>query len=421
MHFSVRLETSHVVDTSKQLWAGVLPHDKSNNMVFNWSYKNTENVRLQDVLGESLLDICKVTPGGVLVFFSSYGILNKVVARWKTTNFMAALVEQKCVLVEPNGPIDNVIAAFYRANGDESKKRPSSRSKGGGGGGRNEQPVQVLKSQTGGLLLAVCRGKVSEGIDFTDQHCRAVVIVGLPFPNTKDLQLRLKKEDHDSKSRVDSNFLNGSAWYSLQAFRALNQAVGRCIRHRNDYGAVILLDERFTEQRTTHSVSKWMRPSIAIFPKFDDALASLREFFARNAAVAADSAGAGVVPVPVASIAAADASPGKRWCCSKCARPLSLSAKPRLFSCNKSHMLQLGGSAALSQSIECLVFDPNSLNSTVVFRDAGDPFYVAADGLAYVNLKCACQSSVGVIVEAANAENVNLIGEHWLLGTAVLL
>jgi Rad3-related DNA helicase len=51
------------------------------------------------------------------------------------------------------------------------------------------------------LTFCVKRGKVSEGIDFSDQHCRAVVIVGVPFPNTKDLQLRLKKEDHDAKVR----------------------------------------------------------------------------------------------------------------------------------------------------------------------------------------------------------------------------
>lgn len=64
----------------------------------------------------------------------------------------------------------------------------------------------MLPSQNGGLLLAVCRGKVSEGIDFSDQQCRAVVIVGVPFPNTRDLQLRLKKEDHDAKGKEERSF-----------------------------------------------------------------------------------------------------------------------------------------------------------------------------------------------------------------------
>ena len=39
--------------------------------------------------------------------------------------------------------------------------------------------------------------------------------------------------------------LTGEAWYVQQASRAVNQAMGRVIRHRHDYGAIILCDERF--------------------------------------------------------------------------------------------------------------------------------------------------------------------------------
>lgn len=39
--------------------------------------------------------------------------------------------------------------------------------------------------------------------------------------------------------------LTGEEWYSQQASRAVNQAVGRVIRHRHDYGAIIFCDERF--------------------------------------------------------------------------------------------------------------------------------------------------------------------------------
>ena len=38
--------------------------------------------------------------------------------------------------------------------------------------------------------------------------------------------------------------LGGEEWYRQQASRAVNQAVGRVIRHRLDYGAIILCDER---------------------------------------------------------------------------------------------------------------------------------------------------------------------------------
>lgn len=39
--------------------------------------------------------------------------------------------------------------------------------------------------------------------------------------------------------------MTGEDWYTQQASRAVNQAVGRVIRHRHDYGAIIFCDERY--------------------------------------------------------------------------------------------------------------------------------------------------------------------------------
>lgn len=40
---------------------------------------------------------------------------------------------------------------------------------------------------TGALFLAVCRGKVSEGLDFADNNARAVICVSVPIVNQKSL------------------------------------------------------------------------------------------------------------------------------------------------------------------------------------------------------------------------------------------
>jgi Rad3-related DNA helicase len=37
--------------------------------------------------------------------------------------------------------------------------------------------------RSGALLFAVCRGKISEGMDFIDDHARAVISIGIPYPN----------------------------------------------------------------------------------------------------------------------------------------------------------------------------------------------------------------------------------------------
>ena len=71
------------------------------------------------------------------------------------------------------------------------------------------------------------------------------------------VQVRLKKEVLDEARRsagaakrtrdgaAPAVRLTGEAWYSQQATRAVNQAMGRVIRHMHDYGAIILADERF--------------------------------------------------------------------------------------------------------------------------------------------------------------------------------
>lgn len=48
--------------------------------------------------------------------------------------------------------------------------------------------------------------------------------------------------------------------YIQNAMRAVNQALGRIIRHRNDYGAVLLADARFSGLH--HMLSTWIRPHL---------------------------------------------------------------------------------------------------------------------------------------------------------------
>lgn len=48
-----------------------------------------------------------------------------------------------------------------------------------------------------------------------------------------------------NNSNKSKGFLPGREWYTVDALRALNQALGRCIRHKNDWGAVLLVDERY--------------------------------------------------------------------------------------------------------------------------------------------------------------------------------
>ena len=65
---------------------------------------------------------------------------------------------------------------------------------------------------------------MSEGLDFTDANARAVIVVGIPFPNTKDTKVDLKKRYNDEQRRRGSpQLLSGAEWYSQQAFRCCSR------------------------------------------------------------------------------------------------------------------------------------------------------------------------------------------------------
>lgn len=60
-------------------------------------------------------------------------------------------------------------------------------------------------SKKGALLAVVCRGKVSEGIDFPDGMCRSVILVGIPYPNVKDPFIIQKKNHLDNFAFRNAN------------------------------------------------------------------------------------------------------------------------------------------------------------------------------------------------------------------------
>jgi Fanconi anemia group J protein len=49
--------------------------------------------------------------------------------------------------------------------------------------------------------MGVCSGKLSEGIDFTDEMARMVILVGVPFPNIKDAGIKCKQQYLDQSKR----------------------------------------------------------------------------------------------------------------------------------------------------------------------------------------------------------------------------
>ncbi|RDX67065.1 Regulator of telomere elongation helicase 1-like protein [Mucuna pruriens] len=277
--FPIRLENPHVI-TPNQIWAGVVPVGPSGRSL-NSSYRTRDSPEYRQELGNAIVNLARIVPDGLLVFFPSYYLLDQCIGCWKSvvrlsTNLMTKsnenstsiwdrICKHKKPVIEPRES-----SSFPLSIKDYTTKLNDT-------------------SASGAVFFAVCRGKVSEGLDFADHAGRAVVITGLPFATSTDPKVRLKREYLDQQSRPQGELLkvlSGDEWYNQQASRAVNQAVGRVIRHRYDYGAIIFCDERFSQSHRQSQVSRWIQPHIKVpffteicFSRFGEVVFTLTRFF----------------------------------------------------------------------------------------------------------------------------------------------
>jgi len=133
----------------------------------------------------------------------------------------------------------------------------------------------VYGPKKGAIMMAVCRGKISEGLDFSDEAARAVFVIGVPYPMLVDAKTVLKRHYLDLNQRG----LSGSEWYCQQATRAMNQAIGRVIRHEQDYGNIVLVDSRYAAPNLMNAISKWLRDSVRVYSDANLANSEFSKFF----------------------------------------------------------------------------------------------------------------------------------------------
>jgi len=259
LEFPVRLENPHVVDPS-QFWIGVVPIGPTNKRL-NSVYSNRESPEYLSELGSTIVNYSRVVPAGMLVFFPSYRALDASKSHWTKHGVWDRIEQHKRIIVEARTASQMVLCV-------------------------QKYEAEIAKGN-GVVFFAVCRGKASEGIDFSDKKARAVIITGLPYPPLKDPRVMLKKKFLGKISAAPlaiGESLSPTEWYSQQAHRAVNQAIGRVIRHRNDYGAILLCDDRFGNESTKQYLSLWLRPHMRVMDKFSDSIGQLSRFFKLNAA-----------------------------------------------------------------------------------------------------------------------------------------
>ncbi|XP_047596908.1 ATP-dependent DNA helicase DDX11 isoform X3 [Lutra lutra] len=132
---------------------------------------------------------------------------------------------------------------------------------------------------TGALLLSVVGGKMSEGINFSDNLGRCVVMVGMPYPNIRSPELQEKMAYLDQTlPRGPGQPPPGKALVENLCMKAVNQSIGRAIRHQKDFASIVLLDQRYARPPILGKLPAWIRDRVEVKATFGPAFAAMRKF-----------------------------------------------------------------------------------------------------------------------------------------------
>ena len=232
----------HVVDPSHVLLQSLT---KVDGIPIDVRHKTRSTHSVTTAIGTALVRLCKSVPNGMVVFLPSYKYEAVLVEAWKQKNsggIWDQLRRATTVIREPKeaSQVQATLARYAKA---------------------------ATKSHNGALLLSVVGGKLSEGINFADDLCRCVAVVGLPFADRSDplLQEKLKLVGSSSSSSGSSSSIQSQAardYYRSLCLRAVNQSVGRAIRHAKDWATIVLMDTRYpNDEAIARGLSSWLTES----------------------------------------------------------------------------------------------------------------------------------------------------------------
>lgn len=191
-------------------------------------FESREDTAVIRNYGQLLIETAKIVPDGVVCFFTSYLYLESVVASWYDQGIIDTLLKYKLIFIETQDAAETSYALMNY--------------------------VKACDCGRGAVLLAVARGKVSEGVDFDHHYGRAVLMFGIPYVYTQSRILKARLEYLRDQYQIREN-----DFLTFDALRHAAQCVGRVIRGKTDYGIMIFADKRFARQDKRGKLPKWIQ------------------------------------------------------------------------------------------------------------------------------------------------------------------
>lgn len=100
LKFGVIFNNDDVFDSKKNLKVAVINKSLDKSQNFHFTYRNRENMVLFKELGNAIISIISVIPNGVLVFFPSYGLMQKCADIWRKLNYIEEIRKIKPIFVD---------------------------------------------------------------------------------------------------------------------------------------------------------------------------------------------------------------------------------------------------------------------------------------------------------------------------------
>ncbi|XP_071951363.1 ATP-dependent DNA helicase DDX11-like [Antedon mediterranea] len=250
----------HVI-APENLLAIAMAHGPS-GLQMDFTYQSRDLPRTMDELGRILTNTSNVVPGGLVCFFPSYDYEKVVYSHWEKTGVISRLQNRKQIFREPRkaSQVDQVLGQYSAC----IEKACSEGSK---------------LSVNGAILFCVVGGKMSEGINFSDNLGRCIVMIGLPFANIKSPELKEKMDYLDATMPAINGRRPGQVHYENLCMKAVNQSIGRAIRHKGDYATILLVDHRYARQSIQDKLPGWIVQRLQTANRFGPAFASTSKFF----------------------------------------------------------------------------------------------------------------------------------------------
>ncbi|XP_061274228.1 ATP-dependent DNA helicase DDX11 isoform X2 [Bos javanicus] len=261
------------------------------NQMLDFTYQKRGLPQMMDETGRILCNLCNVVPGGVVCFFPSYEYQHQVCAHWEKSGLLARLTIRKKIFQEPRkaNRVEQVLLEYSRCI--KVRLRVPRALKGAPTVWRCSSGLvfpqhcgQARGTETGALLLSVVGGKMSEGINFSDDLGRCVVMVGMPYPNIMSPELQEKMAYLDQTlPRGPGQARPGKVLVENLCMKAVNQSIGRAIRHQKDFASIVLLDQRYASPAIQAKLPAWIRDRVEVKATFGPAFAALRKFHREKA------------------------------------------------------------------------------------------------------------------------------------------